>query len=122
MKDIRGLVKEHPISDVRDALYYLSRYLKQASFYDEYGKDIFEDDMSSLPSSSVKSLTLSLIKYIEETEGKSVSGFSDGEYIAWMDHISDVEKKLDPNPSQSQIELAEKLISELVLPTNQNNK
>ena len=49
MKDIRAIIATASISDARDALYYVSRYLKQAPSFSEYEKDIYEDGDNSQP-------------------------------------------------------------------------
>jgi len=56
MKNIEDIVQGHDITDVRAAFYYLSRYLKQADYFDEYKKDFFEDDYQSAPSEVAKEL------------------------------------------------------------------
>ncbi|NQY20011.1 MAG: hypothetical protein HRT40_01685 [Campylobacteraceae bacterium] len=111
------LIKKYSVADARSAFYYLSRYLKQASTYDEYQKDIFIDDIESAPNELVKNLTLKLINYIEKSQGKKSANFTDDEYIQWMDKINIVESELDPLPSKSQINIVEKIIDDLIQPT-----
>ena len=62
MKTLYHLVSTLNASDARSAMYYLSRYLKQAAKFEKYGKDIFEDDKRSAPSDSIRNLTLAMIQ------------------------------------------------------------
>lgn len=117
MNKLKNLIKEYSIADARSAFYYLGRYLKQASSYDEYQKDIFIDDAESAPNELVKNLTLKLIDYIEKSQGKKSAEFTVEEYILWMDKINTVESELDPLPSKAQINIVEKIIDDLVQPT-----
>lgn len=47
MKELIALIDGIDVGDARAAFYYLSRYLKQAEYYDRYEKDFFEDDFQS---------------------------------------------------------------------------
>lgn len=117
MTTLRILVENHELSDARDAFYYLSRYLKQAAFYDDYQKDIFEDGYSSEPTEVVKQLTMAMIELIETQQKKKAGEFSDEEYIYWMDEINDVESSLDPEPTDDIIEAAESAIDDIFFPS-----
>lgn len=116
MNNLENTVKDFEIIDVRAAFYYLSRYLKQADYFEGYGKDFFEDDFQSAPSETAKNLTLLLIKFIEEKTGKKASEFSNEEYINWMNEIDKIESKLDPEPSIDVRRSAEQVINELFFP------
>ena len=116
MKKLEDVISGYEISDARAAFYYLSRYLKQADYFEEYEKDFFEDDFQSYPSVEAKKLTFSLIAFIEGIAGKKATEFSDEEYMSWMNAISFVENKLDPEPSKEVRESAESAIEELFLP------
>lgn len=123
MKNLEDLIKGFEISDVRAAFYYLSRYLKQADYFEEYQKDFFDDDYHSVPSDIAKNLTFSLINFIEEKSGKNAAEFNDKEYIQWMDEINSIESKLDPEPSIDVKNSADKVIAELFFPEiGKNNK
>jgi hypothetical protein len=116
MKKLEDVISGYEISDARAAFYYLSRYLKQADYFEEYEKDFFEDDFQSYPSVEAKTLTFSLIAFIEGKAGKKATEFSDEEYMSWMNAISFVENKLDPEPSKEVRESAESAIEALFLP------
>lgn len=106
MQTINHLISDLSASDARSTLYYLSRYLKQAARFDEYGKDIFEDDNRSAPSDFVKHRTLSIVSFIEEVEGTTVAKFDDATYRQWAEHAADVESGLQPEASPLEIERA----------------
>jgi len=116
MKKLEDVISGYEVSDARAAFYYLSRYLKQADYFEEYEKDFFEDDSQSYPSVVAKTLTFSLIDFIEGDAGKKATEFSDEEYMHWMNAISLVENGLDPEPSREVRESAESAIEELFLP------
>ncbi|GAB7217859.1 hypothetical protein [Dickeya oryzae] len=122
MKIIYDIIKNYEMLEARSAFYYLSRYLKQATHYDEYEKDLFIDDFYSAPSDKEKDLTLKLIKLIEAESGKKASDFTDSEYFYWMDIINDIESNLDPAPSQSVLESAEDALSKITYPNAKMKK
>ncbi|HFQ5295213.1 hypothetical protein [Vibrio vulnificus] len=117
MNSLKNIVEKHEVSDARNAFYYLSRYLKQAAFYEEYQKDIFEDGYRSEPSEKSKELTLCMIEFIETAQQKKANEFSDTEYLYWMGKISEVESSLDPEPSFEIIEAAESAIDDIFFPS-----
>jgi hypothetical protein len=117
MKDIRSIIAKAPLSDARDSLYYVSRYLKQAPSFSEYEKDIFEDGDNSEPSDEVRELTRTLILFIERTARKNAEDFDDETYMEWVDQITTVEKELDPEPSGEEIIRATEFIEKMLIPT-----
>ncbi len=115
MENLSDIIKDYNLVDVREAFYYLSRYLKMADNEDEYEKDFFEDDFRSIPSIEAKELTINLIKFIEKSTEKKAGEFTDTEYIKWMDEINEIESKLDPDVSIETIKSAELVIKNLDL-------
>lgn len=103
MKDLRPLLKDKPFVEIRESLYYLGRYVKQAASFEKYSKDIFEDAQNSEPSAIVKALTQNLIVYIEKVENKQAKNLTDDEVIFWLDHINEIEENLDPELPDSSI-------------------
>lgn len=87
----------------RSALYYLTRYIKQAAIFHEYQKDIFVEAHGSEPSEEVKALTINLIEAVEKNAKKSAKDFSEEELNYWMDTISDIEDRIDEEPTEQQI-------------------
>jgi hypothetical protein len=122
MRKLEDLILGYEISDARAAFYYLSRYLKQADYFDEYEKDFFEDDYQSHPSAEAKKLTFLLIGFLEKSIGKKAAEFSENEYMECMDAIDLVENQLDPEPSGEIRRSAELVIDELTLPNVGKNK
>lgn len=116
MKTINHLLSNISVSDARSALYYLSRYLKQAATYEEYGKDIFEDATRNYPSGEVRALTLSLIEFIEREQGVKAAEFDDDTYLFWSDHVSEVEESLDPEATPSEVERATEFVNSISVP------
>ena len=116
MKELIALVDGVDVGDARAAFYYLSRYLKQAEYYDRYEKDFFEDDFQSEPSEFGKELTFKLISFIEGAQKKKASEFTDDEYIFWADKINEIESNLDPELTSEQVESARVIIEEIYPP------
>ncbi|MFW2577994.1 hypothetical protein ACOL3B_03580 [Aliarcobacter butzleri] len=116
MNKLSDIIKGYNIVDVREAFYYLSRYLKMADYEDSYEKDFFEDDFRSIPSIEAQELTINLIKFIEKSTEKKAAEFTDTEYIQWMDEINEIESNLDPDVSIETIKFAELVIKNLDIP------
>lgn len=117
MKNIRPLLETSSPEDARSALYYLNRYLKQASTFDNYGKDLFADDVNSQPNDKVRELTIVLIDFIENQEGRRASTFEDSLYLAWANHVNAVERELDPEPSADTVKKALDFIDAMGAPS-----
>jgi hypothetical protein len=121
MNELRSVISGYSLSEARSAFYYLSRYLKQAA-NDEYEKDIFDDYSELELGEGARVLTEKMISFIEKKQGKFAKNFTDEEYFEWMNEIDLIEAELDPLPSADQIDQAEKVIKELVIPTLGVNK
>ncbi|WP_034893745.1 hypothetical protein [Gillisia sp. Hel_I_29] len=106
MKEFKKITQGFSIPEIRSALYYLSRYIKQAEKFEDYKKDLFEDGINSAPKQEIKDLTKNLIASVEKTADKKASKFTNDEFYFWMDNISEFEDSLDPKISESQIENA----------------
>lgn len=106
MKNLRPILKDKPIIEIRESLYYLGRYIKQAENFERYSKDIFEDAQNSEPSEIAKDLTRELIAFIEKEENKLAKNFTNDEVLYWLDHINEIEENLDPESSESSIKNA----------------
>lgn len=113
MKTFMEVIEGFSAPDARSAFYYLGRYLKQAAHYSKYEKDFFEDDYQSKPSEEAKKLTLALINHIESQQNKKASQFTDEEYVFWVNQLDAVESKLDPEPTEEQVESARSVINDL---------
>ena len=116
MESIQPLVSPLEISDARSALYYLSRYLKQAADFHRYSKDIFEDEERSGPTEVIRQATLSMIRFIESTEGQVAAEFDDSTYSKWAAHVTDVENSLDPDATADEIARADEFVQAMSLP------
>lgn len=104
-------------SDARSALYYLSRYLKQAAFFKSYRKDVFEDDLRSVPSEAVRSATLAMISSIEQFEGTPALKFDDATYSKWMAAVRGIENGLDPDPTEAALQRAREFVNSIEIPS-----
>ena len=120
MKELIKILKDYSIAEKRSSLYYLGRYIKQAEAFEEYKKDIFEDDPNSIPSEAIKTLTLNMIEIIELSAKKKASQFNDDEYIYWMDRIAEIEDSIDPEPSDEQMKNALENLSKFDTPDTTN--
>ena len=103
---------------VRAALYYVCRYVKQAGYFDEYGKDIFEDEERSAPGEEVKDLALRMIAAIEEREGIRASELTGKRMIEILDEITAIEDELGPEPTDDQLARAEQFVSTIRTPSS----
>ena len=112
MKTIKQFLTGFSELEIREALYYLGRFLKQAESFEEYSKDIFDDALNSEPSEKVKNHTRALIFKIEEKEGKQMKNLNDDEIIFWMDHIDEIESNLDTKISEDSINNAMKVLND----------
>jgi hypothetical protein len=106
MITIESLLKDCSIFEQRSALYYLSRFIKQADTFEDYKKDIFVDGLESIPGEKVISKTYEMIDFIEKAAGKKASQFNDEEFYFWMDKIAEIEDNIDTEPSEEQIQKA----------------
>ncbi len=116
MEILSNIISGINISDARSVLYYLSRYLKQASHYDEYKKDIFEDELRSYPDEQLIALTWTAISEIEKAENLRIAEFDDATYIKWSDLVGSLESTLDPSPSLDEVVKASAFSESLILP------
>lgn len=116
MEILSNIILGLSVSDARSTLYYLSRYLKQASTYDEYKKDIFEDGSRSYPSEQVMALTWAAVSEIEKAENCRISDFEFETYIKWSDLVDSLESSLDPAPSIDEVAKAFEFSDLLILP------
>lgn len=122
MNKINEILSGHTIPDVRGALYYLGRYIKQANDFEKYEKNIFEDSIESIPSEVVIKLTWNLIDAIENEANKKATEFSDQEVMFWLDFISDLEDKIDPEPTDSEKQKALNQLSRFKVPSDDREK
>lgn len=116
MKTINHIIDGLNASDTRAVIYYLSRYLKQASQINDYEKDIFQDDELSEPNELIKAKTLLAIKFIEDAEGAPAAEFSDSIYSKWAKHAEDIEAALQPEASPSEMTRATEFLEAISLP------
>lgn len=122
MSRISHLISGMTTGDARSALYYLSRFLKQAAQYENYGKDVFEDEERSYPSENVRATTLRLIDYIVKIESIPASEFDDDTYARWAVEVEEVEGSLDPEASDSELERATEFVNSIDLPATRRDK
>jgi hypothetical protein len=116
METIENLLKDYILFEKRSALYYLTRYIKQAKIFKNYEKDIFVDDKNSSPTEKVKALTLRLIDIIEKVANKKAVEFDEKEFFFWMDTIADIEDNLDFEPNETQVQNALKTLDNFETP------
>lgn len=116
MLNIHKLIEGFEAADARSALYYVSRYIKQAESFDEYKKDIFEDERQSAPSQAVRSLAVIIIKAIEAHEGSKAADVAFDRIVELLDHISSVERNLGFEFTDAELASAEEFTSGIVPP------
>ena len=116
MNELHKVLADSPTNVARAALYYASRYLKQASAFDRYQKDIFEDDQRSQPNDLVRSLTRQVIGHIESAAGMKAANFPDSVYAQWAAEIGRTERALNSNFSETNIRRAKELLESMETP------
>ncbi len=116
MKDIYPIISTLSVDDARSSLYYLCRYIKQASIQKVYEKDIFDDDRRSAPSNIARATTLNLIAFIENLEGMTASEFDEDTFHYWIDHTIEIEDRLDPAMTSNEFKRAEEFLNSMPKP------
>jgi len=121
METLKNSLNAYDRFEKRSALYYLTRYIKQAKIFNKYKKDIFIDGLESYPSEKVQNLTLEMIDIIEDVAKKKAIDFTDKEFNYWMDTIAELEDNIDIELSE---ELTQKALNEILnfkIPSKTNN-
>lgn len=121
MDELKNILETSDKFEKRSALYYLTRYVKQAKIFHNYKKNIFIDGIESNPSEKVKIVTLKMIEFIEESANKKAVDFSHEEFLYWMDLIAELEDSIDTEPSEDQIQKALNAIQKFETPSKTNN-
>jgi len=121
MEALNKILETYDRFEKRSALYYLTRYIKQAKIFNDYKKDIFIDGIESNPSEKVQHLTLQMIDIVEDIAKKKAIDFTDKEFLYWMDTIAELEDNIDTEPSEEQIQKALNEIRKFEVPTKTNN-
>jgi hypothetical protein len=116
MLDIRKFIEGVEVADARSAIYYVSRYVKQAASFDEYGKNIFEDEERSAPSEAVCRLALNIIKAIEAHEGVKIAGLKDDRTVELLDFLTLCERDLGSQFSDAELAVAAKITASISAP------
>lgn len=116
MNTIAKLLSKKTVSEARSALYYLSRYLKQANHFEKYKKDIFEDAIRDYPDQETIDLTWAIVSAIETEQGISVTAFDDSIYKKWANEVARWENSLDPEPSPAELEAASIFSNSMEMP------
>jgi hypothetical protein len=106
MLDIRKVIAGVDTADARSALYYVSRYIKQAEYFKRYAKDIFEDEQRSSPNDTVRELANEIISRIQSNEGMKAEFFSYDRIVVLLEEISACESELGPNFSEAELAAA----------------
>jgi len=121
METLKNSLNAYDRFEKRSALYYLTRYIKQAKIFNKYKKDIFIDGLESYHSEKVQNLTLEMIDIIEDVAKKKAIDFTDKEFNYWMDTIAELEDNIDIELSE---ELTQKALNEILnfkIPSKTNN-
>jgi len=114
--NIANIISDCSPEDARSCLYYASRYIKQAESYNEYSKDIFEDEERSAPSARVRDTTMQFIRAVEAREGSSAADFDDDTFMRIMKEIATIEADLPSDLSQEELERGVLLASDMTTP------
>jgi hypothetical protein len=105
MINYADLIIDVKTEDARSALYYVSRYVKQAKYFEKYGKDIFEDIERSAPSDNVKILAKKIINAIEGDAQKPLTNFRIDEAVAVLNQVTSFERSLSGDFTPEELEM-----------------
>ncbi len=122
MIDIRKIIHTVNPYEARAALYYVSRFVKQAGLFHKYEKDIFVDGKYSAPSEQVRDLSHQIISDIEVSLSEQISEMSQDKILTILDHIAVVEAELLPEFSEKQLIDAKKVLDSMMLPHPDSDK
>ena len=114
--NLNAITQEYSATDIRSALYYVGRYIKQASYFKKYRKDIFEDHRRSSPTEEVKQLARRIIQEIETREKAEASKFESTTISRILAEISKAEADLVSDLSQEELENGAILARQFALP------
>jgi hypothetical protein len=115
MKTLKDVIAGVNEADIRAALYYAGRYIKQAAHFQEYGKDIFDDEQHSSPTDEVKTLALKIIAAIEDREMMPAQNFEFDCVLMILREISAIEQSLGSKFSKDDAKRAEQFLTEFNL-------
>lgn len=116
MNYLRQIIAEYEPSKARAALYYVSRYVKQAEYFDKYKKDIFDDVEESAPTEETWKLSVRMIEAIEEEEDAKVADLPDQRASELLDGLIALEDELVPELSEIDAGNADNFIERMEKP------
>lgn len=115
MIDLEKITQDFDSADVRSALYYVSRYVKQASSFKIYSKNIFDDPQGSEPSEAVIDLSNNIIYELSNKYG-DLEEISREKTLFILDQISEFETELTSEASEDELRRAEEFVRSLENP------
>ncbi|EJL51627.1 hypothetical protein PMI09_04417 [Rhizobium sp. CF122] len=116
MRHVRDMISNISQPDARSAIYYVSRYVKQAEYFEKYKKDVFEEVYESAPSEDIWSLAVAMISAIESEEGAKIAELSDQRNLELLEELLAIEDELVPEPSSREAGDAEEFIKRMETP------
>lgn len=117
MLDINNLIQGFDVADARSAIYYASRYIKQAQRFNEYGKDIFEEEARSAPSEVVRRLSLDIVAAIEAHEGVKAADLGHERIFSLLNHLTSLERTLGLDFSEDELAAAARFAASISPPS-----
>jgi hypothetical protein len=116
MADLAEILNGKSREDVVGALYYASRYIKQANHLSKYEKDIFDDDEKSAPSPDVKRLTWEIVGWVEAKEGLRAGDFDSPTLVRVIVYLGQVSKQFGTELSADELRGAQAAIAGMKIP------
>lgn len=121
MSNLQSYIDAVDETTARAALYYLGRYVKQAGYFDKYGKDIFEDEVRSAPSEEVMDVARKMMAALEDREGCPASEFDDALVLELLREITALEDELGPEIGVDELAHVNEFVSRLQTPHSNKN-
>ena len=114
--DIQQILQVDSPEDIRSCLYYAARYFKQAESFENYKKDIFQDEGQNAPPIFIVEATLRLIEAVEGREGVTAEHFDDETFMRLMNEITSLEASLSTDLTEDEIARGATLAAEMIVP------
>ena len=116
MEYVAKIIEKLVPEDARSVLYYVSRYVKQARYFDIYNKDVFKDTDGNSPSLLVRAQVDLVIAAIEKAEGCKAAEIGPARVSLLLFDLTQLEKSLGNSFSDEELSAATAFLENLEVP------